>query len=210
MNRTFDRIVKYDDESRNHPIRTATSLKPRSWTWTINSWFDQGQEGECVGYGHGHLAAAKPKPLPVTQDYCHMVYHEAQFIDEWAGENYEGTSVLAGAKAAKIMTVYSEYRWAFSLDQAVLGLSWDGPGVLGCWWYEGMWDTDENGFIHPTGDRVGGHAICVPALNIQTNTVILHNSWGKSWGINGRAMMTFKDFEFLLHDQGEFCIPTKR
>jgi hypothetical protein len=56
------------------------------------SWYDQGVEGKCVGFG---CARAMTLVDRVKID-PHRIYTEAQKIDEWEGEDYSGTSVRAG------------------------------------------------------------------------------------------------------------------
>jgi hypothetical protein len=146
----------------------------------------------------------------VTHDTAVKIYNRAQELDEWPGESYEGTSVLAGAKAVMEIGFLKEYRWAFSLDDALMTLGYHGPGVAGLVWYEGMCEPDEKGFIHPTGDEVGGHCILIHGINVKGQYVKLCNSWGKNWGINGECYLSFADFKKLLKEDGEFCVPVTR
>ena len=66
-----------------------------------------------------------------------------------------------------------------------------------------MLNTDENGFIHPTGSVAGGHAILARAVNVKEGYITLRNSWGKNWGKNGDCYITFDDMEKLLGEYGE-------
>lgn len=217
--RKLDRLVHYDEESRQFPVRTLVAEKPlRSYTWRLNTRLDQGQEGACVGFSFSHDLAARPVEVAnITNTTARDVYFQAQQLDPWAGGSYpgatpvyEGTAVLAGAKALQKAGKYKEYRWAFSLNDALLALGYQGPGILGANWYEGCMETDANGFIRPTGRIVGGHAILVRAVNVKKRFVTLANSWGTSWGKGGDCYMTFEDFEKLLLNDGEFCIPIGR
>lgn len=215
----LDRLVQFDERSKAYPIRTLVAEKPlRSYTWSLPVYLDQGSEGACVGFSWSHELAARPVLVAgITNSTARTVYYEAQKIDEWAGGAYpdaspfyEGTSVLAGAKAVQGQGKIKEYRWAFSLQDALLALGYQGPGILGTWWYQGMMTPDEKGFIHPTGNKVGGHAIVVRGVNVTTKTVRLSNSWGTDWGKGGDCFMTFDEFEKVLLDEGEFCIPVGR
>lgn len=216
----LDRLIQFDPKSREYPIRQLVGDKPlRSYTWGLPiTNLDQGYEGACVGFSWNHELAARPAPVAgITNETARQTYFAAQRIDEWEGGAYpgaqpfyEGTSVLAGVKAVQAQGKIKEYRWAFSLNDALLAIGYQGPGVLGCWWYEGMMNPDAKGFIKPTGRAVGGHAICVRGISVKNRTVRLSNSWGEDWGIGGDCFMTFEDFEKVLLNEGEFCIPVQR
>lgn len=217
--RRLDRLVEFDERSRQYPIRTLVDDKKlRSYTWRLFDWLDQGPDGACVGFAWAHELQARPKEVQnISYDTAMLIYYSAQMIDPWPGGAYphadpfmEGTSVLAAAKQLHRLGFFEEYRWAFSLDDAVRSIGHEGPGILGTYWYEGMMDTDEKGFIKPTGGIFGGHAVIVRGVNFARREVRISNSWGKSWGLNGDALMTFDDFEKCLMNNGEYCIPVNR
>lgn len=211
MQRTFDRVVHFDERSRDFPIRALVPQKPKSYTWACPTWLDQGQEGACVGFSWSHELAGKPKPVAgITNTSARKLYKLAQTLDEWPGENYSGTSVLAGAKAVSSQGFMSEYRWAFGIDDLILAVGHAGPAVIGLKWWDGMWNVDSQGFVRATGTVVGGHAILCIGVNVTKRYFILHNSWGKTWGVNGECKVSFDDMDKLLKDQGEACIPVVR
>lgn len=214
------RIKQFDYRSRAFPITaTITATKPRSYTWACSAHLDQGSEGACVGFGWSHELIAKPAVAKnITDKFAkEKIYWEAQKIDEWSGGSYpgakpqyEGTSVLAGAKVVKSLGYIKEYRWAFGLDDLIMAVGYKGPAVLGLDWYEGMYDTDMLGFIKPTGYNVGGHCILAKGVNIKSEYFLLHNSWGPQWGVGGDAKISFDNMDLLLRQGGEACIPTVR
>jgi hypothetical protein len=208
--RTFDWRPRFDPRSLNFPIRTVTPEVLRSYTWSCGVHLDQGQEGACVGFAWSHDIAARPKVHTVTYQDAEAVYNRAKQIDEWPGESYEGTSVLAGAKAVQELHLLGEYRWAFSMNDVALAVGHHGPAVLGIWWYEGMWDPDDAGLVHATGEKVGGHAILCNGVNVTRRLFRLHNSWGNQWGRNGDCYVSFEDMDRLLNDEGEACVPVVR
>jgi hypothetical protein len=210
MDRTFDRKVSFDERSRQFPIRTLVPQKPVTRTWNCKTYLDQGQEGACVGFGWSHELAATPKVIHVTNKSAHDLYKQAQTLDEFPGENYDGTSVIAGAKAVLADGFMKEYRWAFGLDDMILALSHAGPVVLGLNWYRGMMDPDKNGFLVPDNNLAGGHCILANGVNVEQKFITVHNSWGKSWGKNGEAKISFADMTRLLAEQGEVCVPVGR
>lgn len=213
MIRTLDRIPFFDPRSKAFPIRTLLDItQPRSYSWSVGITLDQGVEGACVGYAWAHEAAARPVIRNTNAATARNIYTRAQQLDQWPGQApaYEGTSVLAGAKAAKEFKLLESYRWAFTLRDALAAISRHGPAVLGINWHSGMWDVDERGFIHATGAVVGGHAILARGVNVRNKTVTLRNSWGPNWGRNGDALISWDDLGKLLADDGECCVPVVR
>ncbi len=210
----LDRVPQFDERSRayaavDHPL--VAGRAPRSYTWSVGAWLDQGQEGACVGFGVTHEAVARPAVVrDVSDDIARQVYRRAQQIDEWPGEAYSGTSVLAGIKAGRERGWYSEFRWAFGEDDLALTVGRLGPAVLGVPWYEGMYKPDEFGFLVPRGRVMGGHAILCYGLSLKGDYYKLHNSWGRTWGRDGMALISREHMRLLLSQQGEACIPVIR
>lgn len=216
MNQEFGlgRLEQFDERSLNFPvmalISTAQATAPRSYTWSCLPYLNQGNVGACVGFSWTHELAARPTVLGVTQEQAFDVYRSAQKIDEWPGEAYEGTSVLAGAKILKERGFLDEYRWAFSVNDLILAVGYKGPAVLGIPWYDGMFTPDSQGIIRPTGPVAGGHAILCNGVSLKNKLFRLHNSWGAWWGKSGDAFINFDDMAKLLSERGEACIPVKR
>lgn len=202
----------WDDRNYDYPIRTllAATLVPRSYTWSCFPYLNQGNVGACVGFSITHDIAARPVVLPVTHTLAMKIYKQAQSIDPWPGDNYEGTSVLAGIKTAQALGYVKEYRWALSLEDLILTIGYKGPVVLGINWYEGMFDPDADGLLHITGRLAGGHAILANGVSVPKRRIRLHNSWSNGWGLNGDAFLTFSDMERLLRENGDACVPLLR
>lgn len=208
----LDRRVQFDERSRSYPIRNLVLDKPqRSYTWACDTYLDQGREGACVGFSIAHEIAARPVEAAASSGLALDIYDRARQLDDWEGEDYDGTSVIAGMKAAVEKGYFNEYRWAFDLNDLILAVGYKGPAILGINWYEGMLDPDENGYIRPTGDIVGGHAILCRGVGVRQRYFYLHNSWGRDWGpLGGTCRIRFADLEQILHEDGEACIPMGR
>lgn len=208
---TLDRLVEFDERSRAFPIRAVVPAKPRSYTWACAPVLDQGSEGACVGFAWTHELAARPVVVAeASDDLARSVYREAQKVDQWPGEGYEGTSVIAGAKVLGGRGWLSEYRWAFGIDDLILAVGLKGPAVLGINWYSGMFGLDADGYVRPTGRVAGGHAILCRGVSLPMERFLVHNSWGPGWGRSGLAWLAFNDAERLLGEDGEACIPVRR
>ena len=203
------RLVEADPRTLVYPVRALMPVKAtraRSYTWSIGSILDQGSTSSCVGHAVAHRLIARPVVRPeITGKDALEFYRLAQTLDPWEGENYEGTSVLAGAKAAKQKGYISAYHWATTLDDLIMGVSYLGPGVIGTWWWSNMMDTTTNGAVSPTGYKMGGHAWLINGLNLRAKLFFCVNSWGEKWGKEGKFIITFSDMEKLLKDAGEAC-----
>ena len=72
-----------------------------------------------------------------------------------------------------------------------------------------MMDTDRKGYVHVTGDVVGGHAILCNRVNVTDRYFGLSNSWGPSgavmyqWGLGGTCRISLADMKRLLAEDGE-------
>ena len=232
MDRTLDRLPQFDERSRNFPITAVVNTSVyTSKTWPCEIYNDQGEEGACVGFGWSHELASEPAVVPTNYDVAFALYKRAQALDSWPGDNYSGTSVLAGAKAVQELRnnvgvqYMPEYRWAFGLSDLLLALAHQGPVVLGLNWYTGMFNVDSAGYLRVSGDLAGGHcllavgvyivsAVAEPTsldqIDLDASYVILHNSWGRTWGIGGKCKMTLRDMQRLLNEQGEACVQMVR
>lgn len=122
----------------------ARTTDPLAW-W---DFYDQGQEGACVGF-----ASSRMMSLLNRRRYdARWLYHEAQKVDEWPGEGYDGTSVRAalGVLRARghrefrdgkvgnesLADGVLEYRWARSANEVAVALGTEHLGyvtVLNSW-----------------------------------------------------------------------------
>ncbi len=215
--RTFDVADRKDERSRNYPVRAILppDAEPVSHIWNCPVWLDQGSEGACTGFAVAHELASEPvsahlyNSLP-DANFARALYHDAQKLDQWPGEDYEGSSVLGAMQAAQLRGFYDEYRWAFGIDDLVLAVGHLGPAVLGIDWHSGMQRPDWHGLIHVRGKRTGGHAICCIGYDANTERFLLHNSWGRWWGLQGNCWIAKSELEQLLNKGGVAAIPVTR
>lgn len=219
-------VSKHDERSKAYPIRTLVhDIKIKTRVWTPGEILDQGREGMCVGFGWTAEALCTPVRVDLSRIkasvptepniFASFIYNKAKVLDNWYGENYEGTSVIAGAKAMQSINLLKEYRWAFSIEDVIQAIIKTGPVVLGINWLHSMYEAP-NGVLIPSGKVVGGH--CILAIGFYTSSlllngepgILLQNSWGNTWGNNGKAIIRVTDLELLLANYGEACVPFKR
>jgi hypothetical protein len=194
----------------------ASAVLPRTSTvesryWDDDYWWgDQGETSECVGYSRVHWLEDGPivhdnDIRPVVDP--HYIYTEAQLIDEWPGQDYDGTSVRAGVKVAQRLGYVEEYRWAMTAQEIAVAVLEVGPVVVGT---DDMFYPNSAGVIRPTGASAGGHAYLLNGYDSRTGLFRIKNSWGRSWGKNGYAYIHINDLQLLLDADGEACLALEK
>lgn len=214
MQKGLGRFVAPDERDEKYLLRelsgTPSLASLPEYRYHYSPWcLDQGNQPQCVGFStktmllNGPVQQKNPDPTPAD------LYFYAQRNDEWPGEDYGGTSVRAGMKAAAYYGKLAEYRWAFTLDDAVRWLLMNGPLVVGFDFYEGMAQPDRDYFMHPTGNLQGGHAFGLIGANRVQKKVRVLNNWGTAWSDRGRAWLSFDALEFLINSNGETACATE-
>lgn len=208
MNKGLGRLVSIDERDKSFPMKAALPAidevrKIRYWN---QSAYWGTQEGpHCVAYAWTHWL----KDGPVMQKQYNPreveLYNICQVMDEWEGENYDGTSVRAGAKALLQQGLIKEYLWTWNVHELAQAVIKVGPVVVGTHWYRNM-TKPVNGILKPTGELEGGHAYLLNGVNINRGLFRVKNSWSRSWAKKGNAYISFDDVQILLNLQGEACL----
>lgn len=202
-----------------HHHLTAVKL-PTSKTWVINSLhLDQGNTSSCVGHGWRNFLRCAPVRTSAVKPSAFDIYRGAILLDPWKSNDAEaklpdfspkmqsGTTVRAGAKAVTSLGLLDTYVWAFSLQPTIEWLLTKGPVVVGVNWYDSMFTPDAKGLvtISPNAANAGGHCFLLRGANQTTAMVTCTNSWGNGWGKKGDFLLSFKDLERLISENGEVC-----
>lgn len=187
---------------------------------------DQGREGACTGYGLAavaHYLLRVRKIVPDTDPVSpRMLYAMARRYDEWAGEDYEGSSCRGAMKgwykhgvcADGIWTAGSSAPQVLSHDMAVdaarrpLGAYFrvnhkslvamhaaiTEVGVLyaSANVHTGWENVGQDGHIPFEEGSLGGHAFAVVAYDQEGFWI--QNSWGTKWGCEGFAHISYEDW----------------
>lgn len=144
-------------------------------------WYDQGSDPHCVGY-----SLSRAMSWLNRQFYdADWLYHEAQKVDEWSGEDYDGTSVRGGCRVLNAQGHRRIYA-----GQA-----------LGVYRIHGIeayrWITD----VQDVLEVVGG-------VQKEKGAITWRNSWGSSYP--QKVWMPAETAQRLLEEDGELAVFTDR
>ncbi len=221
MSYGLGRRFALDHRDTNYPMHLLLPEAPEDRTsrlwWPHGWWGNQGETSMCVEYAWQHWLAdgpmyQGPEPGRGTEAIVLPVgtlYNRAQQLDEWEGEDYDGTSVRGAAKALQELGYISEYHWAWDIGTLVDAVLHLGPVVIGINWYNDMFDytqTDNPDPIRVSGNLAGGHAVIVNGVDKETGIARVKNSWGRDWGFHGFFNIAFEDLMRLIDEDGEACI----
>lgn len=187
---------------------------------------DQGSEGACTGYGlatvaHYLLRVRKidSDPEPVSPN---MLYTMARRYDEWAGEDYDGSSCrgamkgwykhgvcadkvwMGGGSAPRVLSndlvieaarrplgayFRVNHKSLVAMHAAIteVGVLYASANV-----HTGWEQVGKDGRISFEEGMLGGHAFAIVAYD--ENGFWIQNSWGKKWGHEGFAHITYHDW----------------
>ncbi len=203
----------HSPDERDFKFLMATNLPTEAPKVTQKFYYtkpvlDQGRTPHCVAFSHMQRLRSSPVIQKNIAPDTTAIYNLAQTIDEWPGEDYDGTSVRAGAKALIQLGYYERYYWAYdAVTVKNYLLNGQGTIILGTNWFHDMFFPDKNGFVKLTGRLAGGHAYLCIGYTEKRGAFRFVNSWGKDWGQAGRFWMLGEDVDKLIQDAGEACLP---
>jgi hypothetical protein len=175
---------------------------PAATSWADNEpVLDQGQTPHCVGFG----GAQWGNTLPVDDKFSNAdgdrIYYACKVVDGEPGAE-DGSDVRSLAKVLQQEGRLSSYAFG-SVPTAVQWLLTKGPVIFGTDWTNDMFTPDADGLVHPTGGVAGGHCYVGYGYDPATGRILCLNSWGSSWGANGRFSVLETEFTQLFASNGE-------
>lgn len=209
MERAIRAMPKADQKRRTQAPRRGPTL-------------DQGPTPKCVMYSAATSLGAAPvtykkDPLTIVKTPVddpligpagiavsyEDLYEYAQAHDEWPGEDYEGTSVRAGQDYLIAIGRSSNYVWARNLEEAKDYNSRVGsaPIIIGIDWWSGMDNLKlikGKYYAEPTGEVVGGHALCSLWFDRAVKGWKDQQTWGPTFGDDGIFYIPDDAFDYLV------------
>ncbi len=208
-------LQSWDTKNENYPVSAlldpAAALVSRRWT--LAQRVNQGNEPKCVGASLAQELSSEPVVIPITFPYTtDYIYNLAQTLDEWPGEGYAGTSLLAGLKALRQFGYLGEYRWGFNADDVAQSLSQLGPVILAGPWLSGMFTPNAEGRVVVSGTAgQTGHCYELGEVDATRGTVFIEQTWGPNWSVLGwRGWLSLEDVARLLSMGTQAAVITQR
>lgn len=171
-------------------IKSGSFSDPLSW-W---DFYDQGQEGACVGFGTSRMMSQMNR----ERYNARWVWDHAKMIDEWPDTNPgddNGTSVHAGADVLRTLGAVKWKKGMENLDVATRdALAPDqSKGILAARWATSVDDV---------------RSVLQSSLNDRLQAIPFVNSWGRYYP--HITWMPYTVVEKLIANGGEFLVPTDR
>lgn len=144
-------------------------------------WYDQGYTPHCVGFSLSRAMSWLNRRF-YDADW---LYYEAQKVDEWSGEDYDGTSVRGGCRILNTVghrRIYNDETLNASMQHGIAAY---------------RWITDVNDVL----DVVGG-------IQKERGAITWRNSWGTSFP--HKVWLPAETAQRLLDEDGELAVFTDR
>lgn len=196
----------HDPRSRAYAIQAAPLSELRSVRHRRRVRpYDQGELGACTGMSAAGALSTGPWLHKYHETTARRLYSDATRLDPWEGAwppDDTGSSGLAVAQACKNRGLIGRYEHAFSLEAALTALT-AGPVITGIGWRSGCDTPRPDGQVLWVGATRGGHEICLDEIDVEQRRVWLTNSWSASWGLSGRAWLSWDHYGQALDDNGD-------
>jgi hypothetical protein len=226
------RIQHHDPRNLGYAHGVLPKAAIQSVTWPRHTpILDQGQLGSCTANAltgalgtdsAGRTATAqvtvkadskgifKAGTYTLDEDFAVLAYQLNTRLDDIEGQykpDDTGSSGPACGKTAKALGLASGYTHAFSYDAMRSALQ-SGPVLIGIDWYNSMFDPKPDGqiVVDKTSGLAGGHELLIREYDADRDIAWADNSWGRSWGINGRGYFKGAHLRMLLSDGGDVTV----
>lgn len=173
--------------------------------------YDQGDSPSCVAHATVGLCRTTPNATQFTgrsrydsETEMRGLYDAAKEQDPYPGVDYDGTSSDAALRVLRLRGEITAWKWLKGEPEVREWVSNYAAASMGTIWQMNMFYPDDQGYITPAGEIVGGHEweiVQYKPAPIDAYRIV--NSWGTSWGQNGRAWIRSADLADLLEQDGD-------
>lgn len=182
--------------------QTIQIIPPIEKCWEFpDTSLNQGSTGHCCGFSRASYGINLPVHVNYTDEDGHRFYYQCKEIDGDPGKE-NGSSIRSVAKSLKADHRIEAYAFAPDMATIKYWLLNRGPMIVGTVWLMNMFTPRLDNTLDVTGDIAGGHAYLINEWT-KDNFIGIQNSWGPTWGINGKAYISAEDFERLFKFDGE-------
>lgn len=158
--------------------------------WKTGPAFEQKSQS-CVGCACAQLLISDPNPKPSPTP--EWILKEAKKYDK---NPLEGTTLKSGLEVLRHLGHIKSYYVADKIDEILVALLNLGPVIVGVDWYHSMMDVFNTVKVY--GGVAGNHALVVYGVNLAESKFLLMNSFGESWGVGGRASISFTNMNKIF------------
>jgi hypothetical protein len=213
-----------------HGVLPTSAIQSAVWA-RHTPILDQGQLGSCTGNAltgalgtdsAGRTASAqvtvkadskgifKAGTYTLDEDFAVLAYELNTRLDGIKGQyrpDDTGSSGPACGKTAQQLGLTAGYTHAFTYDALRSALQ-TGPVLIGIPWYNSMFDPKSDGqiVVVTSSGLAGGHELLIREYDAVNDCVWADNSWGVSWGVQGRGYLRGADLRALLSDGGDVTV----
>lgn len=187
--------------STNQTVRTSRFWKP-------GPTLDQNGEYSSVAFSLVHHLNALPRRNSYDGSYAARIHNK---IVEWemrklgvdATDPNSGPSLTSGMHVLRSMGHVNQFRYALTFESLAKWLLYRGGVSLGLDCYEGMMMPDAQGFVRPTGKRLGRIALFCRGIS-PWGALRLQYSYGEDFCHRGFAWISKHDVQWLMSSDVNF------
>lgn len=190
-----------DPRSRLFDVRSVIGPTPRYRRLWKPSFDPLTRVDNSIGAAVAGFLGCAPHKWPIYNEMADSIYFSSD----------RKNTLIGGMKAGQSIGYFYSYLWCFGVDDIIDTIVRKSPVVLGLPWYSGMSNPSAGGLLSVTGSDPTGRCILANGYWPQHpdfgDVIVLTNSEGRYWGINGRAYLRVSDLKSLLLDGGEAVVP---